>query len=415
MMKKNKILVLGIGQSNFLNQLYENLVIDNSSLVIDIDGYRDISKGKNKASFQYNNYLDLKKVKIKKTALLKKVFQLLLGNFFWKIVFFEMTQGLTFKRFIDLIKEYSRIKYIAENYFGSQNYQIFHFHFCTLENLKYLYFLPEDSKSICSFWGSDLLRATGVSNVFYVELALRKASIITVQTRELAEILFCKYSRDFTQKTQCLPFTISTEIYESIDKHKLDYKIIEEFKIKYNIPLDKKVIVISHNAFKENNHIEVLKELKKLPHSIKKEITIVLPLSYGRNDKYVEELKAILIEDIKIILIYEYLDSKEIALLRLSTNIMIQMPISDALSGTMTEVLYAGNKVIAGSWLPYGLLRRNGIVFSEIDNFSDLVPAIVEVLNSTEITNNDLIIKSLLFPNITTPLWNNLYKSLLDD
>lgn len=415
MMEKNKILVLGIGQSNFLNQLYENLVIDNSSLVIDIDGYRDISKGKNKASFQYNNYLDLKKVRIQKTFLLKKVFQLLFGSFFWKIVFFEMTQGLTFKRFIDLIKEYSRIKYIAEDYLHSKNYQIFHFHFCTPENLKYLYFLPEKSKSICSFWGSDLLRATGAANVFYVELALQKASVITVQTRELAEILFCKYNRSFTEKTQYLPFTINTEIYESIDHRKFDYKIIEGFKIKYDIPLDKKVIIISHNAFKENNHIEVLEELRKLPDFIKKEITIVLPLSYGGNDNYIQELKAVLIENIKIVLILDYLDCTEIALLRLSTDIMIQMPISDALSGTMTEVLYAGNKVIAGSWLPYGLLRRNGIVFSEIDNFSDLVPAIEEVLNSTEATKNNLIIKSLLFPDTTTPLWNNLFKSLLDE
>ena len=414
MIKKNKILVLGIGQSNFLNQLYENLVIANSSFVIDIDGYRDISKGKN-VSFQYNNYFDFKNVRIRKIALLRSAFQLLLRDIFWKIVFFEMTQGLTFKKFIDLIKDYSRIKYVAENLINSKSYQVFHFHFCTPENLKYLYFLSKNAKSICSFWGSDLLRMTGVANVFYVELALQKASVITVQTRELAEILFCKYGRCFTKKTQCLPFTISTKIYDSIDQYKSEYKIVEGFKVKYNIPIDKKVIAISHNAFKENNHIEVLEELRKLPDFIKKEIIIVLPLSYGGNDKYIEELKSITIEDIKIVLILDYLDSEETALLRLSTDIMIQMPISDALSGTMTEVLYAGNKVIAGSWLPYGLLRRNGIVFFEINSFSDLVPAIIGVLSSTQTNNNDLIIKSLLFPNTTTPLWNNLFKNLLDD
>jgi len=416
MIKKNKILVLGIGQSNFLNQLYENLIIENPSLAIDIDGYRDISKGKNLSSdFEYDNYFDLKKVRIKKIDLFKKIIQLLFGSFFWKIVFFELTQELTFKKFIELIKEYSRAKHIAENYIQPKNYQIFHFHFCTPRNLKYLYFLPENTKSICSFWGSDLLRATGSSNVFYVQLALQKATVITVQTRELAEILFCKYGRDFTEKTQYLPFTISTKIYDSIDKYKLNYNKIEEFKIKYKIPLDKKVIVISHNAFRENNHIKVLQELRNLPDSVKKEITLVLPLTYGQDQEYINELNAILIEDIKIVLILDYFDSDEIALLRLATDIMIQMPLSDALSGTMTEVLYAGNKVIAGSWLPYGLLRRNGIVFSEIDNFSDLTTTIEKLLNSIEINDNQGIIKSLLFPDTTTPLWNNLFKNLLDD
>ncbi|TDO77462.1 hypothetical protein EV143_104226 [Flavobacterium chryseum] len=415
-MKDNKILVLGIGQSNFLNQLYENLSIDNPSLSIDIDGYVDISQGKNLSSnFQYGNYFDFKKVKIHKILLLKKMFQLLFSNFFWKIVFFELSQGLTIKKFFDLIKEYTRTKYIVENYIQPKNYQIFHFHFCTPENLKYLYFLSKNSKSICSFWGSDLLRATGPSNVFYVQLALEKASIVTVQTRELAEVLFCKYGRNLTQKTQYLPFTISTKIYESIDKYKLDFKVIEDFKIKYKIPVDRKVIVISHNAFKENNHIKVLEELNKISNSIKKEITVVLPLAYGRDEKYINKLKAIKIENIEITLILDYFDSNEIALLRLATDIMIQMPISDALSGTMTEVLYAGNKVIAGSWLPYGLLRRKEVIFSEIDDFSDLVPAIEKLLKSTENNNNSAIIKSILFPNTTTPLWNNLFKNLLDE
>lgn len=416
MKRANRILVLGIGQSNFLDQLYENLVIDNASLVIDIDGYNDISKRKDLSeNFQYNNYLNFKNIKIQKINLFKKGIQLFFGDIFWKIIFFELTQKMNFKKFKELIKEYSRAKYIVDNYIQPANYDVFHFHFCSPENLRYLYFLSKDEKSICSFWGSDLLRLTGASNVFYVQLALKRASVISVQTRELAEILFCKYGRELTQKTKYLPFTISTKIYSDIDNCKSDYEKIREFKTKFKIPLNKKNIVVSHNAFRENNHIKILEELKDLPYSLKKEITVILPLAYGGNNEYIEELKAISIEGIEIVLIIDYLESTEIALLRLVTDIMIQMPISDALSAAMTEVLYAGNKVITGSWLPYGVLRRKGVYFSEVDDFSEILPTIIDLLNSNNIVDNKSIIKSFLFPDTTTPLWNELFKSVLHE
>lgn len=413
-----KILVLGIGQSNFLDQLYEPISLENTQLIIDVDGYNDISKGKSTSENNiYNNFFDFKKTKIGFYSRIKMTIQLFFLSVFWRILFFEISQQASLKNCKKVINELSRAKYIVDQFIIPMNYDLIHFHFCTPENLRYMNFLPMKAKTICSFWGSDLLRNTGISNVFYVQLALNNASAITIQTRELAEILYCKYGRIFANKTKIIPFTISTKIYEFIDLYLKDSMKIEEFKFKYGIPIDKKVIVVSHNAFKENNHILILEELKNLQKSVKEKIVVVLPLAYGGNPSYINELILLTSQmtDFKVILLFDYLNAEEVALFRLATDVLIQMPISDALSGAMTEVLYAENKVISGSWLPYGILKRKGIEFVQIENFHEIQNQLNILLAATEKSKNAEKIKSFLFPETTTPLWKNLFKKVMNE
>jgi hypothetical protein len=83
----------------------------------------------------------------------------------------------------------------------------------------------------------------------------------------------------------------------------------------------------------------------------------------------------------------------------------------------MTEVLYAGNQVIAGSWLPYGFFRRSKIAFYEVDNFLEL-PNVVAVMvqeNEKLKINKNLNkenIRNYFFPSQTTPDWINLFETV---
>jgi len=57
------------------------------------------------------------------------------------------------------------------------------------------------------------------------------------------------------------------------------------------------------------------------------------------------------------------------------------MPISDALSGTMLELLYASNIVITGTWLPYKTFINAGLKYHEVSDFSELSTVFDSILS----------------------------------
>lgn len=415
-----KILVLGIGQSNFLNQLYGSIKEMKSEYDFYLDKFNDISNGKSKQDSQvFNGKLELDLIKISKTNGMFFLFNFLFSRLFYQIIFFELSQKSSFKKIKKQVFKYLRAKYLVKKHLLPLNFDIYHFHYCTPENLIYTYFLPNNCKIILSFWGSDLMRETGVSNVFYMQKALKKASVITMQSSEMKLIFQSKYGSQFKDKVKDIRFTIDTKIFEAINKFSNDAVGLIHFKKRYFKDENKTIIAIGHNAFRENNHKLIINQLNNISSSLKEKITFLLHLSYGGKEYYIEELKAIIgkYQNLDFVIIEDYFGQEDIAKLRLITNIIIQMPETDALSGAMTEVLYAGNSAITASWLPYGILRRNGINFNEIEDFINLNFTIERILDNPEeqLKNNKYNkekIESFLFPNTTTKDWIDLIESI---
>lgn len=420
MMKKIKILILGIGQSNFLNQLYTGILENSDQFEFYINGYFDLSKGEAEdTKLPYVKFLNLREHYPSKFKQLIFLLSLIKNQFFWAIVFFELSQKFSLSNLKVKLQEHIIAKYYAEEVIENLGIQAVHYHFCTPQNLIFANYINKDIPSIASFWGSDLMRITGVENVFYVRKALLNCSAVSVQTPEMAEMFYCKYGRDFYKKMHILRFNLNPDIFKQIDVFKNNEPEIIKFREKYLFNSNEFIIGIGHNAFEANNHIKIIEAIGNLPQKIKSEITLVMHLSYGGNNKYIELLKNISkkedILDIRIIT--SFFGPKEMALLRISTNLMIQMPISDALSGAMTEVLYAGNNVIVGSWLPYGFLRRKGIHFFESESFLELPKLVEQVFmrkdNFAEKNkDNPNVVRDFLFPEITTPKWIQLFQSI---
>lgn len=420
MKKKTKILILGIGQSNFLNQLYSEILNETDEFEFYINGYFDISKGEvENSELPYTKFINLDENYPSKLKQIKHLHQLMKKRFFWKILFLEFGVNLNFNKLKKKLQEHIIAKYLAEEIIGKMDIQGIHYHFCTPQNLIFANYLKKDIDSIASFWGSDLMRITGVENVFYVSSALQNCTAITLQTPEMAEMFYCKYGRDFYKKIYILRFNLNLDIFKQIDILKSNKAELKLFRDAHLLNSKEYIVAIGHNAFQENNHLKIIESLNNLPLNLKCEITLVLHLSYGGNKKYIELLKSISRKEdtLDIRIITSYFGPKEMAMLRISTNLMIQMPISDALSGAMTEVLYAGNNVIAGSWLPYGLLRRKGIHFFESESFLELPQLVEQVYKRIDNfkeknKNNPIIVRDLLFPEITTPKWIQLFQSI---
>ena len=106
----------------------------------------------------------------------------------------------SFKEIKKLLFEFSKAKYRVEVFFKKNKIDIYHFNFCTPSNIFEIFFLQKRAKTIFTFWGSDLMRVNGAENVYLMTRALKKVTVITVQTPEMAEMLYCKYGRDLKKK-----------------------------------------------------------------------------------------------------------------------------------------------------------------------------------------------------------------------
>jgi hypothetical protein len=416
--RTKRILVLGIGQSNFLNQLYSGIILENNDFEFFINEYKEFSKIKKaEKELPYTKFYSFDNSPMSKFGFRKTFLKFGMTKFFWKTIFFELGLGFSFKRIKNVLIDLTKKKYITDRYINPLNFDIIHFHYIVPENLREIYFLSKNTKIICSYWGSDLLRTDGLANYFYVREGLEIANGISVQTMEMAEMLYCKFGRKYQSKLKSLRFTLDTKIFNEIDNYRDEKETIATFKRKYDIPLNTITVMLGHNGFPQNNHLKMINELEKIPKHINAQFSYVIHMSYGASEDYIKKIKE-LETSLKLIVITDFLGIKEIALFRLCTDLFIQLPTTDALSAAMTEVLFAGKDVVVGSWLPYGFLKRIGINYFEIEEFENLpyfLASYIEKHKKLELLENrDIIIKEL-FPHKTTPEWIELYNRILTD
>ncbi len=419
--KPIKIASLGLSQSNFLNQLYGLLKEENPNFSFHVDRFRDLSNGtivENTSVF--DEYHDFSKEKFSKVALLWTMVRLWCMSVFWKYLFFELANAKSIKDVLISVKNQAIYKHIAENIILPMGFKVVHIHFCTPYNLRYVPYLQNKVAVVCSFWGSDLYRNPGKRNKFYVADALERATAVTIQTPEMGTHLFKKYGTQFKDHIVYAQFAIETKIYNLLDTYKEDLSVLSNFKRSWNIPEDHIVVTVGYNANEAFKHIEVLDLIRTLPKQEKDKITCLLPLTYSKDKNYLRKLSTYLntVNDVQVVCINEFISHEDLAKLRHITDIQIQVPVSDALSGSVTEVLYAGNVVIAGSWLPYTIFKRSGINYETIDALNEL-PAKLQItiqqLSDLKTKNRDnyKYIKASFFPEYTMKAWHQLYASVI--
>lgn len=419
-MHKIKILSLGFSQSNFLTQLYSEIKLRSNKFTFHVDNFEDLSGGNLSYDQQvFESYHNFNRCQFSKLSQYQVLIGLLCKRIFWVFFWFEIKQGKGANHLLKFVKKEVKTKACVDKIIIPLNFDIYQFHFCVKKRLKLVHYLPKNSKIVCSYWGSDLYRNRDDYNAFYVKKALSKATYVTIQTPEMAIDLF-KTQGDFLKKKVIYAqFAVETEIYKLIDLYRTDEKSLLEFRQSLNIPSSNTVLTIGYNATEAFNHIVILEKLNLLDSDVKDRITCVLPLTYSRKESYLDELYEYIDSiELNIVCLDTFLPHEDIAKLRLITNIQIQMPISDALSGSVTEVLYAGNVVLAGSWLPYGIYKRNGISIETVASIDDLGIEILQIIENLDKsksmdTERRLKIENHFFPEATTEAWIDLYNRML--
>ncbi|TRX20897.1 hypothetical protein FNW25_14005 [Flavobacterium franklandianum] len=409
-----KILVLGLGQNNFLSFLYASLKSFDTQFSITAPFYVEINKESINETWMYDNATISKRISA--LSMFRAFFCCFFSRHFYTTCFFILfVEGKIPKVFHFVIKQIQAQAFFIQNK-NFEDFNTFHFHFMQYSYLRELFLVPKNKKIVCSFWGSDLLRTNDILNFYFVKKALNKATTITCQSLELREIILSKFGRDLFDKIQIAMFPIEEKIYTQMDLNYENKKKIAVFKEKFRYAPDKINILIGHSGSTYNNHLNIITALKECRNKDKFHLIINLnyAISKSTKKKYTKELNKVLPTiGCSYVILEKFFTNEELAVSRLASDIFIHTPVSDALSSTLLELLYASNVVITGSWLPYKTFKKAKLNYHEIDSFAELstkTDLVIENFKSEKELSrrNKLAIQDYFFNDTTIKKWSQI-------
>lgn len=245
---------------------------------------------------------------------------------------------------------------------------IVHFHYA-----RWFYFLlipiikRLQKPVVVTVYGSDFYRIQGWER-WLQRRFFRAADAVTFTNEATMHALL---REDGTLKRKCFITRFGLTPLETIDRCRgMDR---ENMRQALGVPALPVMVCCGYNANAGQQHLQIIGALQKLPESVRSRTLFLFPLTYGGTEEYKNSVKhALKASGLHYALLETFLRGEMNAYVRLLPDIMVNMLVSDQLSGSMQEHLYAGNCVIAGSWLPYAIFEKRGVVMARADSFDAL-------------------------------------------
>ena len=162
----------------------------------------------------------------------------------------------------------------------------------------------------------------------------------------------------------------------------------------------KKIVVLGYNGIPSQNHDVMINAINQLSLPEKDSIHVVLPMTYGAPQAYVSEIKKMIeATQISYTILDKFLQSEQVAAIRKTADVVVNVQNTDALAGSLQDHLYCGGVCIFGDWLNYSPYINNGIYYINTSK-EELVEHLKDVLHNFDnyhqqcISNHDKI-KSL--------------------
>jgi len=264
------------------------------------------------------------------------------------------------------------------------------------------------SKVYAYFCGSDIIRSSKI-NYLRLKLGLKQCNGVICASSNVHEA----YSRKIghTTGTPVEIIRLGMSSFDFIDAQLLCGNK-SNFKSSWNIDPKKIAICIGYNANQAQNHLSVLRQLRNLSKSTLSKMTIVLQMTYGGNEEYIANVESAVSGlgcDFK--LLRPYLNMPQIAQLRLLTDVFINAQVTDGLSGSVLEALYAGSSLLNASWLHYKEYSEWGISYKTFFSFEQIPQLLTEAMYDTSNnTVNREILKSQMTWEQCRDAWARLLK-----
>ncbi len=267
------------------------------------------------------------------------------------------------------------------------------------------------AKLVYSYWGSDLLRLSG-RQLYFNGLFVKHADFITFDNRDL-EFKF-KETYAWASKIPSKTILFGLPVLDIIQRRDGE-KTSENIRTEWEIPKDKKVIAVGYSAVAEHHHIEVLRRIEQMDAEKKKEIFLLLQMTYNGTDRYIKQVAdAAKKTGCEYRVLRHYLTNEEVADLRIMTDIYINAQTTDAFSGSVCENLFAGTILINAEWLRYQEFKDYDfqyLEFQDMDEIGRLVQTAME--KKIDVSKNRKLVWRLRSWECCAPKWQRMFQRLL--
>ena len=228
---------------------------------------------------------------------------------------------------------------------------------------------------VCTFWGSDLLRASDRA-LRQMLPYLRRCDRLTACNERMRDKLRQSCGEELYQKTRMTIW--GQDGFAAIDGI-LSNETREDCRAHYGIRPGNYVVSIGYSADNAQHQLEVVGALSALPKETLSHMTLVLQQTYVKRDPaYMERVRqAAEALPCQAVVLRDFLDLTETARLRLCADLFILAISTDAFAASMQEYLYAGAVFLMGDWLGYPQLDELGIPINRFHEYKEL-PALVQ-------------------------------------
>ena len=228
---------------------------------------------------------------------------------------------------------------------------------------------------VCTFWGSDLLRASDRA-LRQMLPYLRRCDRLTACNERMRDKLRQSCGEELYQKTRMTIW--GQDGFAAIDGI-LSNETREDCRAHYGIRPGNYVVSIGYSADNAQHQLEVVEALSALPKETLSHMTLVLQQTYvKRAPAYMERVRqAAEALPCQTVVLRDFLDLTETARLRLCADLFILAISTDAFAASMQEYLYAGAVFLMGDWLGCPQLDELGIPINRFHEYKEL-PALVQ-------------------------------------
>lgn len=235
---------------------------------------------------------------------------------------------------------------------------------------------------VLSVFGSDFYRSS--SFIRNLQRALyERADIITFTNELMAQDFQKSYGDVFTSKFRICRFGLGALVTIKELKKQETKKIT---KITLGFPLDKIIVCCGFAPLASHQQLAMITSLQKYCAHLRDRIFLLFPMKHlhaMKTEIYIQQVeKAVQQAGFAYKIFRGILSIDDIARLRIASDIMIHTPPTDQFSGTMTEVLYAGNVVVTGAWLPYDVLDQAGIEYFKVKHVAEVGKKLADIVNT---------------------------------
>lgn len=291
---------------------------------------------------------------------------------------------------------------------------IIHAHYVTWNSLCIVAILKNRRNvTVASYWGSDILRENKWK-LLLCKLWIRKIDRITLTTAEMRRAFSRAYGGKYKDRIHSPFFGVNG--YDALDSMPNNSDIYKE---RYGANEKDTIITVGYNGANAQQHIKALEAINRLSEEKKKNIFIIVPMTYGvANPLYIREVENYLlnmnISGYKVLL--DYMNDKESSKLKCVTDIFVHAQTTDAFSASIQEFLYAEKIVLNPSWIKYDEHEERGVFFLKYDTFEDLSKLLEDGLTylfngalDDKLRNNRKILQGATSWETVAPEWRKLY------